>query len=204
MNLPHAKTQRGSWLAICLAGTVLLAPPTQAADIMGETATGETVILHDDFTWEYGEPEATAATDPGAPAEETAAITPPATPALIEATARKSVPSGCRFGFTLTNRLPDRIKSIVPQFLAFTKTGVMYQRKFQAFSDIRPTMQQYKEVQFDGITCDDIEHLEIAGAGRCEVGELTKFSASSAQCLAHLEIVDNPLIRVAKTAVTQE
>jgi hypothetical protein len=204
MHLAPAKTQRRTWLVVCLAGYIVVGPSTRAADLMGETATGEAVVLHDDFTWEYSDPEASTAADPAATAVETAPIAPPATPALIGATARKSVPQGCRFGFTLTNRLPDRIKSIVPQFLAFTKNGVMYQRKFQAFSDIRPTMQQYREVQFDGIACDDIEHLQITGAGRCEVGELTKFSASSTQCLAHLEIVDNPLIRVVKSAITQE
>lgn len=202
MTHGNSFSRQRSWAALCLVVALVPTLPAAATDLEAATATGERVILHDDFTWEYAAPESNevpSATD--AAAIET--ITAPETPALLEVTARKSVPHGCRFGFTLTNHLPDRIKSIVPQFLAYTKTGVMYQRKFQAFADIRPTMQQYKEVQYDGITCDDIEHLAVTGAGRCEIGDLTKFSGSSAQCLAQLEIVANPLIRVVKAAAPE-
>lgn len=196
----QARRTRPAWIAAVLLGSLSVLPRIGNADVEVVTPDGETVILRDDHTWDFLDREPGAAADPldtiGQAA--TAAAVPVATPAVLELTAKKPLPQGCRFGFTLSNRLPDRIKSIVPQFLAYNADDVMFQRKFQVFSDLRPTMQQYREVQFDGISCEDIAYLHVTGAGRCEIGELSKFSSNSAQCLAHIEIRDNPLLPVSK------
>jgi len=191
-------------LLIVLAGWLAAAPAPAAMDAL--TADGEAVILHEDFTWEYRDRNADADTDAdtgddsGAADDLEAGSGTPgvAAPAVLTVSNRRELNNACRFGFTLTNHLPDRIKSIVPQFLAFTANEVMFQRKFQAFSDIRPTMRQYKEVQFDGIRCEDIAYLHMTGADHCEIGELTKFSSTSALCLARVTIEPSPLVEIRK------
>lgn len=187
-------------LLIGLAGWLAAAPALAAMDAV--TADGEAVILHEDFTWEYRDRDVDPehAAGPGAEGGVGAesAVPTVASPAVLTVSNRREMTNACRFGFTLTNHLPDRIKSIVPQFLAFTASDVMFQRKFQAFSDIRPTMRQYKEVQFDGIRCDDIAYLQMTGADHCEIGELTKFSSTSALCLARVKVEPSPLIEIRK------
>jgi hypothetical protein len=201
----------GCWTLACLA-----------ADTLVETADGRRVILHDDFTWEYAEGAGGPAASPstgeetqssselpaldsifsaeqdarGATPAGAAAVPGVEHPAVLAVTQRKPMRTACRFGLTLTNKLPFLIRNIVPQFLAFNADDVMYQRVFQAWTGVRPTKEQYKEIQFDGITCDQIAYIKVAGGGRCEMGDLTKFSSTHEECLAHIEVAESNLVKI--------
>ena len=200
-------------LPVLLCVSLACAPPCQAADTVVKTPDGRRVVLHDDSTWEYLDDAANAANSAGAEAPAAASELPVPSgvtseagaplpvvehPAVLAVTQRKPTRSACRFGLTLTNNLPFLIRNIVPQFLAFNAEDVMYQRVFQAWTGVRPTKDQYKEIEFDGISCDAIAYIKVAGGGRCEMGELTKFSSTNEECLAHIEVKESDLVKILK------
>ena len=103
------------------------------------TPDGRRVLLRDDHTWEVVEAEQGD----------------PATSAVISVANVRGLRNACKIGLRLDNNLGYNIKSLIPSFSAYTRDGVLYETVSKAFSSIKPTRDQYKQIQFIGITCDD-------------------------------------------------
>ena len=96
------------------------------------TPDGRRVLLRNDNTWEYIQVEQAD----------------PSQSALMEVANIKSLRNACKVGIRLTNNLGYKIKSLVPSFSAYTRDGVRYETQSVAFSSIKPTRDQYRQVQF--------------------------------------------------------
>ena len=170
-------------LAGVLGATLLTlaATPSQAA-MEVTTPDGRRVQLNDDFTWTY---------------IENAQETPP-DHLLLQVETVTPRPSSCRIGLRITNNLGYPLRSIVPQFSAYKANNVRYETRFQEFSSVKPTATQYREIEFSGIACDEIEFIKITGGDRCTMGDLNKYSAAAGECLSHVEVVPSGLLDLTK------
>ena len=146
------------------------------------TPDGRHVLLKDDHTWTYLEPEQL----------------PPEESAVLGVVNLKELSNACDIGFRLTNNLPYKIKSLVPSFSAYTRDQVLFDTQSKSFNSIKPTRSQYQKVRFIGITCPEISHIKLLGADRCTMGPFTKFDSSEGECLKRVHVQESDLIEVLK------
>jgi hypothetical protein len=143
---------------------------------------GRRVLLRNDHTWDYIEVEQ------GNPSES----------ALLEVANIKELRNACKVGFRLTNNLGFKIRSLVPSFTAYTTDGIKYETVSKAFSSIKPTRDQYQQIQLIGLQCRDIGHINVHGADHCSMGHLDKFNEAEGECLSLVYVQNSGLIKVTK------
>ena len=146
------------------------------------TPDGRRVLLRDDHTWEVVEAEQ---------GDSSAS-------AVISVANVSGLRNACKVGLRLENNLGYNIKSLIPSFSAYNRDGVLFETVSKAFSSIKPTRSQYKQIQFIGITCDNIGHVRVHGAGHCSMGEMDKFNESEGECLSHIHVQASDLIKLIK------
>jgi len=146
-----------------------------------------------------GEPQVdTSATAPKV--DRSPAVTRAAGPnqAVLSLHVKKSYQDACMFGFTLTNTLPYKITDIAFRFTAVLRGDVAYNQFTRNFSGLNPTDAQYREITFNGITCDEIERIEVADVGRCSMDDLSRFSAKPGDCIKRVDVAASSQARVVK------
>lgn len=160
---------------------LLLAAAAAGADTVATTVDGRQVLLREDGRWEYLQPDTRA---------ERAA--------LLSLENRAELARGCRLGLRLQNDLVAQIRTLVLRFTAFKGDGIPFETVSRGFSFIKPTVSQYQEIDFRGITCDEISAVQVTAARNCHVGELTKYSASAADCASLVEVIPSDILPFAK------
>lgn len=146
------------------------------------TPDGRRVLLRDDHTWEVIEAEQGDA----------------ASSAVITVANVRGLRNACKVGLRLENKLGYNIKSLIPSFSAHTSKGVLYETVSKAFSSIKPTRDQYQQIQFIGITCEGIGHIRVHGADNCSMGRIDKFNEEDGECLSHIYVQPSELIKIIK------
>lgn len=159
------------------------------ADTTATTVDGREVLLRDNGTWVY-------AAEQG---EETASPV-----AMLTLEKRFDLARGCRIGLRLQNDLPAQIRTLVLRFTAYKGDQIPFETVSRGYSYIKPTTSQYQEVDFRGISCDEITSVEVFAARNCHVGELTKYSATDADCLKLFEVSDSDIMVIARRMITEE
>jgi hypothetical protein len=187
-------------VALAMAG---LASGWAAADFEVTAPDGRRILLKDDMTWRYVEPDAGKDAKPavdGAASQqaekkdgavdkkEPVAEKKPAGEALLFLDGKIEGNRVCRLQLRMINNLPYEIRSLVPEFSILRANGVVYDSKFSGFSFVKPGDSQKQEVRFNGIDCGDIARVKVGGGDRCEMGELDKFSNAKGACLAHVRV----------------
>jgi hypothetical protein len=170
-----------SYLRPIHALALLLAAGAAGADTLATTVDGRQVLLREDGRWEYLQPDTRA---------ERAA--------LLSLENRAELARGCRLGLRLQNDLVAQIRTLVLRFTAFKGDGIPFETVSRGFSFIKPTVSQYQEIDFRGITCDEISAVQVTAARNCHVGELTKYSASADDCAALVEVIPSDILPFAK------
>ena len=161
---------------------VLLLGQAATADVELMTPDGRRVLLRDDHTWEFVEEDEDTGDEH-----------------VLLAVARKTdLLNGCMFGLRLTNNTRFEVKSLVPQFSAFTRDNIRYDTVFMAFGPINPTRYQYREISFFGITCGEIIYVKVAGADRCTMGDLDRYNATEGECLSRIRVAHSDLVDISK------
>ena len=150
--------------------------------IMVVTPDGRRVLLRDDHTWEVIEVD-----------QEDPSIS-----AVISVANTRGLRNACKIGLRLENHLGYNIKSLIPSFSAYTTDGVLFETTSKAFSSIKPTRNQYRQIQFIGITCEDIGHVRVHGAEHCSMGPMDKFNEAEGECLSHIHVQASDLIKLTK------
>jgi hypothetical protein len=158
-----------------------LAAGAAGADTMATTVDGRQVLLRDDGRWEYMQPDTRAERS-----------------ALLSLENRAELARGCRLGLRLQNDLVAQIRTLVLRFTAFKGDGIPFETVSRGFSFIKPTVSQYQEIDFRGITCDEISAVQVTAARNCHVGDLTKYSASADDCAALVEVIPSDILPFAK------
>ena len=161
---------------------VLLLGQTATADVELTTPDGRRVLLRDDQTWEY------VAEDEDTGSEHV----------LLPVARKVDLLNGCMFGLRLTNNMRSPVKSLVPQFSAFTRENILYDTVFMAFGPIKPTNYQYREISFFGISCGDIVNVKVVGADRCTMGDLDRYDATEGECLSRIRVAHSDLVNISK------
>jgi len=146
------------------------------------TPDGRRVLLRDNHTWEVIEVDQDD----------------PSTSAVISVANTSGLRNACKIGLRLENHLGYNIKSLIPSFSAYTTDGILFETTSKAFSSIKPTKNQYRQIQFIGITCEDIGHVRVHGAEHCSMGLMDKFNESEGECLSHIHVQDSDLIKITK------
>lgn len=146
------------------------------------TPDGRRVLLRDDHTWEVIEAEQ---------GDSSAS-------AVISVANVSGLRNACKVGLRLQNNLGYNIKSLIPSFSVYNRDGVLFETVSKAFSSIKPTRNQYRQIQFIGITCENIGHVRVHGAGHCSMGELDKFNEAEGECLSHIHVQASDLIKFIK------
>ena len=195
-----------------IRGVVLLvaalAAGSAAADFELTGPDGRRILLKDDKTWRYVEPDAAAESKPVAGKDDSkaaasaqkdaAAETKSAGEVLLYLDGKIDGNRVCRLQLRMVNNLPYEIRSLVPEFSILRANGVVYDSKFSGFSFLKPGDSQKREVRFNGIDCDDIARVKVGGGDRCEMGDLDKFSNAKGACLAHVRVEPSSVIRFDK------
>jgi hypothetical protein len=181
---------RSTWKAAgaLLAAATLFGAPAARADFEVTGPDGRRILLKDDGTWRYVDAAAKAPKKDGETASE----------AVLTLLYRKESGPNCRFGLRLANNLPYEIDNIVPTFSVYRADGVLYETKGRGFFSVKPGNSQDREVEFRGIACNEIKRLQVGGGDRCGMGELTRFSAQSGECLARVRVVESQVLRFDK------
>ena len=161
---------------------LLLLGQAATADVELMTPDGRRVLLRDDQTWEYvAENEDTGGEH-----------------VLLAVDRKVDLLNGCMFGLRLTNNTRSKVKSLIPQFSAFTRDNLRYDTVFMAFGPIKPTRYQYREISFFGITCGDIVYVKVVGADRCTMGDLDRYNAADGECLSRIRVAPSDLVKIFK------
>ena len=143
---------------------------------------GRRILLKNDNTWSYVDEKSNKV------AEQI----------LLHVESKVDLPTGCRFGLRLFSKAPYEIKSLAPEFIAYKTGDVIYQTLFKVFSSVKPGDSQYQEIQFSGSQCAAITRVKVAGADRCQMGDMDKFSDAKGECLARVRVEESNLIRITK------
>lgn len=167
---------------LIVAALLLLPTAAALAAIQAETTDGKKVMLMQDGTWHYVDV-------PGGDEPQTA----PLFLEKIETLAR-----GCRLGLRLQNDLRTDIRSLVLRFTAYKPGEIKFETVTRGFAFLKPTTSQYQEIQFRGITCGEIEKVQVTGARKCHVGDLTKYSDSAKTCLGLVDVRDSDKMTIFK------
>jgi hypothetical protein len=146
------------------------------------TPEGRRVLLKDDHTWE----------------EIEAVQGDLSTSAVISVANTRGLRNACKVGLRLENNLGYTIKSLIPSFSAYTKGGILFETVSKAFSSIKPTRDQYRQIQFIGITCEEIGHIRVHGAEHCSMGQMDKFNEAEGECLSHIYVQASDLMKITK------
>jgi len=164
--------------SVCLLAACeqMVAKPAPLFEV--ETPEGRRVVLKSDRTWEYVQ----ADTDEGKRL-------------VLSVQGKREASDGCIFRIGLRNEMGTLVRSIVPQLSAVTSNGVRLDTRFKEFSDLKPTLEQQRDVQFLGIGCGKIAYLKVDGADQCLVGE---FSAQRENCLRWLQVAPGGVTRIIK------
>ena len=182
---------RQHWISAAMALLIgALAPWSAArADFEVTGPDGRRIVLKDDGTWRYKE----------AAGEDKSGEKPKVTGEGV-LTLERRVEEGpnCRFGLRLANNTNYEVENIVPYFSAYRPSGVLYDSVGIGFYSIKPGNSLYREVVFQGITCKEIDRLQVTGGDRCVMGDLDRFSSEYGKCLARVRVVPSDLVRFEK------
>lgn len=171
--------------AMLLVAGMTLANSVQA-DFEVTGPDGRRILLKDDGTWRYVQEKDGAVADK--PKDGEAVL-------VLERMSARG--NGCKLAVRLENKLPYEIRSLVPYYSVYRADSVIYDTSSgaQGFSSIKPGDAQSREIEFAGIACNEISRVQVGGGGRCQMGELDRFSATPEQCLARVRIVGSNLVR---------
>ena len=153
-----------------------------SADMEAVTKEGRKVVLKDDKTWEYMQPT-----------QSDASIS-----AVLSVINVEDMGSLCKLGLRLQNNLGYKIKSLVPSFTAYKTGGLRFDSVSKSFSSIKPTLDLYREIQFHGLGCSDIDHIQVHGADQCDMGPLDKYNNEEGECLRKVFVQASDLINIRK------
>jgi hypothetical protein len=123
--------------------------------------------------------------------------------AVLSIHSRKSFQNACQYGMTVTNNLPYKIVSLSFRIAAIIDGDVAFDAQTKEFSQFRPSEQLYREITFQGVTCDRIKRLEVSDPGRCTLETLNRFNSSPGDCAKFSDIANSSLVSVVKTAASK-
>ncbi len=182
---------RHPWTATAAAILLAALAPlsTAGADFEVTGPDGRRILLKDDGTWSYREASGdTKDTDRPRLTGE----------GVLSLERRTEEGPNCRFGLRLTNNTNHEIHNIVPYIAAHRASGVLYDTRGVGFFSLKPGNSLYREVVFQGITCKEIDRLQVTGGDRCVMGDLDRFSADGGKCLERVRVVASDLVRFDK------
>ena len=175
---------------------------------------GRRVLLKDDRTWQYLDSKARSAKEEKEAKEKEAREKEAKEKearekeamdkikeegeALLRLDGRTESGTSCHFALVLVNNLRYPIRSLVPEFTAWSASGAVYDTVFSGFASLRPGDSQRREIQFRGVACRNIARLQVVGGDRCDMGDLQKFSYVKGQCLARVRVLESDLVRFDK------
>ncbi len=116
--------------------------------------------------------------------------------AVLSVHMRKSYQNACKYGMTLTNNLPFKIAAISYRITAIIKGDVSFDTQNKSFSGILPGERQYRELTFQGVTCEEIDRLEVVDPGRCNLSDLNRFNAGPGDCAKFTDLGSGRLVSV--------
>lgn len=166
--------------------TGLLLSAVAHADIKATTADGRAVLLKDNGLWEFVAPNGTEGQAEAAPS------------ALLKLELKEDIPNGCRLGLRIDNQLNAQIRTLVLRFTAYKEGDIAFETVSRGYSFIKPTKNQYQEIRFRDLSCNDIDKVQVRAAHNCHVGELTKYSASEDSCLNLVTVEESNLLTIYK------
>ena len=174
-----ANFQRAIILVCCTLGSSgLVLAVTEAT-----TKSGEQVLLHDDFTWEY--------VDDSEDQEVEARIN-------LSVVSAETRHGNCVVGLQLKNNAPYRIVSLVPQFAAYVQDDVHFDNVFVSFQNVNPTLDQYQELVIRRTACGEVTRIRVHGGDRCNMEVLNKYSPGKGECLKRVRVEPSDLVNIAK------
>lgn len=123
--------------------------------------------------------------------------------AVLSVHSRKSFQNACQFGMTVTNNLPYKITSLSFRISALIDGNVRFDTQTKEFSQFRPSEQQYREITFQGVTCDQIRQLEVSDPGRCTLENLNRFNSKAGDCAKFSDLAASNIVSVIKNTKVQ-
>lgn len=163
--------------------SLLCVPVAVTAQLTATTDDGRQVVLRENGTWSF-------VSEAGEAPKRIATLT------VIR---HESVSNGCVIGLELDNQLNELIRTLVLRFTAYLGPEIKFDTVSRGYSFVRPTLSSYEEIQFRGVTCEDIASVEVSAARNCSVGELTKFSSDPGDCLELIEVAPTNRLVITKT-----
>ena len=151
-------------------------------DIKAVTFDGRDVLLKSDHTWDFAQ----------------LAEGDPSNSAVLTITRIWEMQDACKLQFRLQNNMDYRISALVPRLSVQNQEGVIYDSKSISFASIKPTDDQYTEVQFSGIGCHAISHMKVYDAARCRMGEMDLWNEKEGECLSHIYVEPSQDINISK------
>ena len=181
---------RQQWMAavavLCIGALGPL--PAAGAEFELTAPDGRRVLLKNDGTWSYVDPDKEG--DERKPIVKGEGVL--ALEHMVE------LGQNCKLGFRLQNDTDHEIRNIVPRFVIYRTSGVAYEARTLAFYSINPGNNSYRETLFRGIACSEIGRVQVTGGDRCVMGELDKFSYTGGACLERVRVVPSDLVRFDK------
>ena len=98
----------------------------------------------------------------------------------------------------MQNNLGYQIKSLVPTFSVYKTGGLRFESMSKGFSSIKPTRDLYREIQFHGIGCSEVDHILVHDADQCNMGQLDKYNNKDGECLSKIFVEPSDLINIRK------
>lgn len=179
-------------------------PPGPAqgdAEAKGPDQPGEETVAGETPQGKPGEPEA-AKPEEVKPEEVFV-------PALLSVELKKQHAYACQYWIKLNNRLPHKIRNLPLRFSAYIKSPdypdpIVYESVTRSFFEMRPTEEQYLDLFYINVGCDDILSIRVADTGQCTVGESSRFTTQTGDCGRYIVVQESPLVKMVKATATGE
>ena len=170
-----------------------------ASTVMELTAPdGRKILLKSDGTWSYvEEPKKGEVSKKGEVAKK------PDGELLLLLSRKIDRGTNCAFALQLVNKMPYEIESLVLHFSAYRANCVLYATETPGsqFGSLKPGNAQMRQVEFQGIGCQDIARVQVTGGDGCTMGDLHRWVDRAdyrGKCLERVKVVESTVVRFEK------
>ena len=103
-----------------------------------------------------------------------------------------------RFSARLINNSENHIEEIVLRFVAYKKGDIRFESFSRSYHSIKPTLSQYKDINFVDLGCQEIDHIIVEGTRGCRTGPLSYYTSTAEDCLDIIKILPTDLVKISK------
>lgn len=155
------------------------------------------------------QPKEVTQPDEANPSEEVKSPEEVFVPALLSVESKTQHAYACQYWVKLANRLPYKIRDLPLRFSAYIQNPdypepVLFESLTRSFFEMRPTEEQYIDLFYMHVRCNNVLFIKVEDTGTCTIGETTAFTSQAGDCSRYITLQESPLVKTVKATTSGE